>query len=395
MLRSGWPRLAGRRRPDPTGGDPIPQADKGMARPVPASADPSASGSDPAGRSPDPGQGDEDLSTYLYRLRVLTKSWPGESVGEGGPMRGLNLAGSRPPLFWCYNSEHEFGRMAAGLGPDQPLIGMRSLNRIAPAGPEREALARRLADHYARSLIGALDFDRCAVGGNCQSGAIATRMALEFLRRGKRVDLLMNLEATPPVPYPGRVALFFGRESETHNPFFTTARPQDLWQAIHGEVSWTVVPGAHGQYFTDTNIGPLCEAIRHRLAAASEAPPLGPPPEARLVLLASPALGAARSTLVVPARVRAGWEGAGRPFLVRPLWRSESLGSWSPSPGGALSLHRIEAGRASDLVLATPDKPGRWRLRLVLCQEGVGPVAWRQGGDPVLDIDLREETVPA
>ena len=337
--------------------------------------------------------GDEFAATYLRRLQTLAKSWPGEAIGPGELLHVLNAAGSRPPLFWCFNGAGEFSRMAAELGPDQPVVGMRSLNQVAPSGPERLTLGQRLADHYTAVALAGMDFDRCAVGGNCQSGAIATRIALGFLRAGKRVEVLLNLEATPPVPFPGRVALLFGRESETHNPFFRSERPQDLWRAIHREVGWTIVPGAHGQFFEDANVGPLCAAIRDQLEA-SPAPPPAQGSSARLAVVLPRAREVAGSDLVLPARIGVAEGDAGGPFGILALWWSDSQGAWPKAGAETKALLRVGEAGATTLVLPTPETPGSWRLRLALCREGEGPLGGEEE-DPVLEVSLEGAEVAA
>ena len=371
-LRLGWGRLSERSGSDVRG-----------------SEDNSSGAEWPPGDSP----GEEELAVYLQRLRVLTRTWAGEPLGESGLLRVLHAAGPRPPLFWCYNGQEEFGRMASGLGPEQPLVGMRSLNKAAPTGVARLPLARALADRYADLLLEAMEFERCAVGGNCQSAAIATRVAHRLRRAGKRVDLLLTLDATPPEPVPGRVAMLFGQDSEAFNPFFRTPRPEVLWRAIHGEPSWTIVPGAHGQYFSAANLDPLCEAIRRHLGDARDAAAPAAEAEARLVIRAVPRGGVAGTALVLRAEVKAA-RGRG-PFVVLGLWFSESHGLWAPPAGDVRAIQRIEAGRPADLSFPTPEMPGRWTLRLALCQERVGPVGWARDRDPRLSLELDGAAVPA
>ena len=380
-LRLGWGRLSGWRGPGREESD---------SRPDPAGGGGTGFGPDGAcGGSP----GEDGLAPCLQRLRVLTRTWAGEPLGGSGLLRVLHADGPRPPLFWCYNGQDEFGRMASGLGPEQPLVGMRSLNKAAPTGPARLPLVEGLAAHYADLLLQDMAFDRCAVGGNCQSAAIATRVAHRLRRAGKRVDLLLTLDATPAEPMPGRVAMLFGQDSEAFNPFFRTPHPEVLWRAIHGEPSWSIVPGAHGQYFGEENLGPLCEAIEGHLRAAFEAPAPKPAPEAQLLVRSSPRRAQAGSTLVLRAQVKAPRGSA--PFAVLGLWTSEAHGAWTPPVDDARAAPRIEAGWAVDLPVPTPDAPGRWTLRLVLCQEGAGPVGWARDLDPRLPVELEGAAVPA
>jgi hypothetical protein len=47
------------------------------------------------------------------------------------------------------------------------------------------------------------------------------------------------------------------------------------------------------------------------------------------------------------------------------------------------------------LSLPAPDASGQWTLRLVLCQEGLGPVGWARDLDPRIPVELEGAAVPA
>lgn len=319
----------------------------------------------------------EDLSPYLARVRTLVGPWSGEPVDPDGLVRLLNPGGSKPPLIWCFNAQKEFAAMAAGLGPDQPLFGMRSLNAAARPGPERQALGFRLAMHYARILLGVPGLIRCSVGGNCQSASIAMRLAMALRDAGRRVDLLVTLEGVPPLPYPGRVALLFGADSERHNPFLQTSSPQDvppqsIWRTIYRDVGWTVVPGRHGGFFADPAVAPLCAAVARSLAQAAEDEPPRPAPPARLIRIGTPARARCGEALTLTALIADG-VGRGASYVVHPRWWSRRHGLWSSA---SEPLQPIAADRPADLRLATPDGSGPWRLMTFLCRDGTGPVSW-------------------
>lgn len=207
-----------------------------------------------------------DLDPDVLRaLQVFMTGWEGERVDDNALMFGLNTNGRLPPLFWCFNSAQEFSEMARHLGAEQPLYGVRSLSGVLPSKKLKIRHDQALAERHAREILRHHSNGPLFIGGNCQSARIALRMARYLINHGKSVNLLCMLEQAPQVAYPGRVALFFGRDSKKHNPFKRLSNPEIGWRRYYREVVWDVVPGAHRQYFREPNVGPLCERIAARL----------------------------------------------------------------------------------------------------------------------------------
>ena len=328
---------------------------------------------------------DKAIDDILRQLRSLMESAASRPIGRDGLVRLANGAGSRPPLMWCFNSDAEFRAMAAQLGDDQPLYGMRSLNKIKVAPQERAAVGRRLAGLYAGELLNHADFSRCAVGGNCQSASIAMTLATALQQAGRNVDLLMMLEKAPPVPYAGRVALFFGRDSVSHNAFRRFAAPEAGWLRFYREVVHDIIPGAHGQFFREPNIGPFAERVASRMREAFGRQPLRMGPAERAASL---------SFATAPEPLVAGTETA-----ISVTVENRGTCRWQPGRDGGLSLagrwtgdrdgrpqtigldtavflpRGLDPGDAYDMVLPVrvPPLPGRWTLEIELCEEGI---AW-------------------
>lgn len=209
-------------------------------------------------------------ANVLRELRVYMSGWEGERIDDDALMFGLNTSGRLPPLYWCFNNGTEFKEMARHLGPDQPLYGMRSLNGVLPRKELKIRHDEAIAERYAQDIIHHHPGGPFLIGGNCQSARIAMRMARSLHDGGNEVALLCLLEQAPQMAYPGRVALFFGRDSDKHNPFKRMTNPEIGWRRYYREVVWDVVPGTHGHYFRKPNVESLCERISARLAEACE-----------------------------------------------------------------------------------------------------------------------------
>jgi thioesterase domain-containing protein len=118
---------------------------------------------------------------------------------------------------------------------------------------------------YADEILSVDPAGPFLLGGNCQGGHIAFDVALELLGRGREVTLLLLLEVFRPRPYPGRVALFYGRESERFNPYLQGLSPEEAFRSSYQAHSVDIVPGNHGEYFRAPNLEPFVAALRGRL----------------------------------------------------------------------------------------------------------------------------------
>ncbi len=210
---------------------------------------------------------DLTLATNLRRLSVFMRGWPGAPLTPEGTLRHVNEdAETHPPIYWCFNSEAELPALTQAMGPNQAIVGMRSLNGIMQITPETCFVLEELADHYAAGIMARFGRRPCIVGGNCQSASIAWRVAVRLKAAGVPVLRLVTLDAELRLPFPGRVRLLFGAQSEKFNPFLQPAPDPDRplpwhWVRAWREVDWHLVPGNHGQYFLNENVAALSRAI--------------------------------------------------------------------------------------------------------------------------------------
>lgn len=216
---------------------------------------------------------DSDPSTQLSNdeaamLRSYTDSWPGKPAFDGSLFRILNEKGSAPPLVWCFNNGHEFGRLAGRLGVDQPIYGMRSGNLVLDITPENHRESnRRVARHALPELLRILPDGPFYLGGNCQGAAIAMELALALQGLGRTVPLVILMEAVPEETFSGRVALIFGKDS-IFNPYAVHRDPDSDWKRLYNQYTVDIIPGRHGTYFDRLRVGTLAKTVKRVLQAA-------------------------------------------------------------------------------------------------------------------------------
>ena len=208
------------------------------------------------------------LNEVLHRFRTSAESWPGTDIGVGLPIFALNPQGRLPPIFWCFNTAGEPKQMAQALGPDRPIYAMRSLHNVISDDREKEKFFDPLARLYTEEILRLPHSGGYFIGGNCQSGRVAEQIARLLMARGRAVSQLTLLEYEPRTAYLGRIALFFGAESVSHNPFLKTSAPEETWKRLHSEVVWDIIPGSHGEYFQMPNLATFMDRFQARLAEA-------------------------------------------------------------------------------------------------------------------------------
>lgn len=351
---------------------------------------------DTGGEAPTGEEGNDDATVapgVFRRLRIFMAGWNGETVDPDGLVYRANSAGGRPPLIWCFNHQQEFEQMARQLGPDQPLYAVRSLQGVLPPGADKFRQGTLMAELYATRLGKILPDGPCAVGGNCQAARLAMHVARGLSDAGRTVGLLCLLERAPPLPYPGRVALFFGRESANHNEFKRFARPQIGWRRLYRDVSWDVVPGDHGRFFEEPNIGVLCDRIASRLTEAWDAPPPRLPSAGLdagfdVAHPIGPLAPGQRCTIEVAVLNRSGvtWRpGQESGISIANRWYPDRDGARAIRLDGTTLLPAaLMPGDSCSLPLEirAPRTAGSWTLQIELCEQGI---AWASdaGLDPL------------
>jgi hypothetical protein len=88
------------------------------------------------------------------RLLQQFETWGGARPTRDRLVAGLNLAGTRAPLFMVFQEAQEFHKVARVLGPDQPVYAFRSGVRLIDySEDEIQTFALRyVSEHIMPSL---------------------------------------------------------------------------------------------------------------------------------------------------------------------------------------------------------------------------------------------------
>ncbi|MEA1652822.1 hypothetical protein UAJ10_27880 [Nitrospirillum sp. BR 11164] len=197
-------------------------------------------------------------------VSVTQPWWRGERVSENGLIYGVNIAGSRPPLVWCFQGYEEFAALAGALGADQPLYGMRSGHLVVGTSAEAHMhmAVAYAAEVHSLGLSGPL-----FLGGNCQGALLAQKMAQILMVSGRAVSLLFGLNPFLFTPYPGRAAIIVGRYDCT-NPFHRLHEADALLRANMPHSTIDTLPSEHGKLFSGKVLGLWSDILRRRMDEA-------------------------------------------------------------------------------------------------------------------------------
>jgi len=331
----------------------------------------------------------------LRAMHAYLAGWPGEPAFPGSLFRSLNREGDLPPLVWCFNGGEEFAALADTIGPDQPLIGLRSGNLVLDLSPEtQQRNNRRLAVQALPELLRIQPAGPVCLGGNCQGAAVAMELALALQGLGRSVAIVFLMETVPMHAFHGRAAVILGRDSE-YNPFTEFAEPERAWARRYLRHSVDMVSGGHGDFFDEPNVRELADAVTRRLAEArAETPtyltdadrrvawtapgPIGPfaPGETRALSVRARNAGPAtwQATPESGLRLVARW--VGPDAAVRPGGHADILAPWQPG----------DVREMSPSVTA-PRQAGVATLEIDMVEEGVA--RFSASGSPPLRVEIR------
>ena len=329
------------------------------------------------------------IARKMKLLRHFMSDWEGEELGDSGLLRILNPNGTRPPLIWCFNASFEFPALAKALGPDQPLIGLRSLNTVVNFLKKLPQEDADIAETYARLLQEATDLTDFWVGGNCQGAAVAEDLACSLSYEGKNALGLFLMEWTPISPWPGACHLAFGQQSQDYNPFLRGEEPWPLWNSMYPQVSCGFLTGAHGAYFDPENIASLVSNIDSLLQQQRPLAAVSAADQAALLVQCPP-----------PERIS---QGGRFRIALGPDYTASAgtavLAIWVPHQIDQRSrVERCEPKQVDGSTcfeLTAPTESGRWSLRVFRCSTTSGPLNWQKDWSQIRTIVVSDSEITA
>ena len=308
--------------------------------------------------------------------------WSGDPLDDLGLVRLFHPDGCRPPLIWCFNAQHEPETLAALLGPDQPLIALRSLHLVARFEAGRGRLDSEMGDYYADLLLDRLGDAACVIGGNCQGVSVATQIARRWILAGRHCASFISMESEPLYPLPMPCTLLYGAESEQFNPHLRgDTGAAERWRLLVANPVQHTIPGGHGQYFQPEHNEALATAIRRALNGPAVAPLAAHC--LRLRLERPPASVAPGARIELGLRVEA--EGGSLPggLMIGHIWRDAVSCDVQPVVGQPVD------GEVCRLVLAAPATPGLWEILLFPSLPPHGPLSWQVHLDPIASLRVK------
>ncbi|MFI1379972.1 amino acid adenylation domain-containing protein [Embleya sp. NPDC020886] len=196
-------------------------------------------------RAADPGR-DPDAVTVAMVLTAPTVADLAERLRAGGdahdptaPVAVLRADGELPPLF-CVHAGFGFAwpytSLLAQVPADHPVYGLQSAMLSGAAAPDR---FEDLVAEHLRSIRTIRPHGPYRLLGWSFGGELAYALATELQRAGERVDLLVLVDAQPPVPRAdGDPAQDdgFGEEAARAQLLRSTAAGTDLVGALGEEL---------------------------------------------------------------------------------------------------------------------------------------------------------------
>lgn len=340
------------------------------------------------GLAPEQYQSAHILPDVYQEVRRTTDTWPGSRPNPASLLVAFNSLGQNTPLFWgCQNME-SLANLANALGPEQPVFGFRTLHKLKSKSPTNsEALARHYTEEIRR-LAGNQDY---FLGGFCEGGRIAFKVASQLSQDGISPLSLIMVNHWTPAPYQKRIALAFSRDSK-HSPYRYFTHPEQGWRKFYsGTLSTQVLEAGHLEMFNEAHVEVIAATIANELSLAArgsepsgqvEVPIATPLPadsyqatvSTRVATFAQP-----NSTTMVAITLKNSsqqtWpaSGDGGPVL-NCRWRSPFSGKIRVWRGKPMALPQALApGEQLTLqyLAETPARFGPWQLEVDLVDEGI------------------------
>jgi acyl-CoA synthetase (AMP-forming)/AMP-acid ligase II len=209
--------------------------------------------------------------SYIDRMRSFLEDWPGEKLGPKGLLRGMNVSGSKPPLFWVFNDREEFVEISKTLGTDQPVYGMRSFSEICAISNLEERKISEVTNLYVKEILTLTrgGVSHYFIGGNCQAGPLAFWMVKDLGQMGCRPRALFLMEWSYDWgPCELDTSFFYGLESHTR-PYYESESPVNYgglpWRESFPNHRATAINGGHGQFFIEPNVKSLADALNSEM----------------------------------------------------------------------------------------------------------------------------------
>ncbi len=203
----------------------------------------------------------------IKEIRAYVSSWQGERLLEDSMVVGLNTAGTGRPIFWIFQEYSEFHALAEEFGSDQPLYGMRSCAGILRVKHYSSQTVREVVNRYFLEIMALAD-EPIMLGGNCQGAMLALLVAQKLSQAGEAPALLTLMEWSFSLgAYTDPVLILYGEDSHTAKIYSEGDLTGPDWRADFPNNKVSSIPGAHGQFFSTSNIKGLASKVSYYAGA--------------------------------------------------------------------------------------------------------------------------------
>jgi len=218
-----------------------------------------------------PGSGVVSVRQLMRRSETMLVTWNGDRLSDASLMVGANTTGTRIPVIWVCQSNHEFRTLAEALGPDQPLYGLRSLDRLVEIDELTSEILDTVSYRYLAEILSLHLDEPLVIGGNCSGAIIALAVARKARQFGSEPHPLVLLNWMFSFGrYDGPVVLLQGMDdSATFALKDWTDRPID-WRSDFPAAGPQAIPGGHGKYFGGESLKAFAAKLREHTSAPSD-----------------------------------------------------------------------------------------------------------------------------
>lgn len=206
-----------------------------------------------------------DTGDHLRKISEFVSVWRGEKSFPDSLLRGLNTKGSKPPLFWCMNSQQSFHKLANALGQDQPLYVMRSA--VGVVEHYTQDTLEEISNRYLWETLALCQGRQFYLGGNCQGAIIALSLARRLQQIGQEPARLIMMEWFFEFGgYDGPTTFLTGEDSFVAELQQSVPSLSKL-KTIFPNSDNRSINGSHGQFFLDTYLPGVAEGIEGALSS--------------------------------------------------------------------------------------------------------------------------------
>ena len=203
-------------------------------------------------------------SSRIYKgLRDLTSGWKGDRVNEDSIIVSTGgVIATDYNVFLCLQTAEELHSIAWCLGDRFRVHGMRSGHLLTDYN---EQDTEDLCNLYIEEMHAIRPSGKLILGGICQGGKIAVRMAELLHERGKEIELLVMLDQMHLQPIMGKVAFFYSEDSN-NNPYRRFSDGLSRYDEIYGDrYTVDIVPGVHGTIHLPPQVHMLADKLKQHL----------------------------------------------------------------------------------------------------------------------------------